>query len=230
MLFAHDSLGNPVSPSKEISAVCPGCGAQVVAKCGGIMTHHWAHKAKSDCSWLHEPETDWHRSWKREMLIQVGGAAEVRFNYYFTGDSPTYLTKVTDFHFGQLAVEFQHSSISEEEIQLRESYYSDCHTDTLSCSKLIWVIDVRDVDSNFEDLGSYAFRWKHPRLSWLTSLGSKLNSNVQIVLDFGYKLWAVGSLRQWETSAGSRRVYGTYHQISRPGFHKMVVEEGGNLK
>ena len=40
-------------------ATCPMCGGKVIAKCGDIMSWHWAHEA-SDCDTWSEGESDWH--------------------------------------------------------------------------------------------------------------------------------------------------------------------------
>ena len=36
---------------------CPGCGRPVLAKCGEIMVHHWAHQAREACEFEREPMT-----------------------------------------------------------------------------------------------------------------------------------------------------------------------------
>ena len=45
-------------------AVCQVCKAEVIAKCGDIKIHHWAHKSKRKCDHWWENETQWHRDWK----------------------------------------------------------------------------------------------------------------------------------------------------------------------
>ncbi|WP_446425340.1 competence protein CoiA family protein, partial [Mailhella sp.] len=47
--------------------VCPGCGAEVVAKCGRVKTPHWAHKSKSDCDSWWQNKGEWHRIWQDEF-------------------------------------------------------------------------------------------------------------------------------------------------------------------
>ena len=43
---------------------CPMCGAEMIAKCGPRVLHHWAHKGRRNCDPWWENETDWHREWK----------------------------------------------------------------------------------------------------------------------------------------------------------------------
>src|SRR5687767_14052901 len=59
--IVNDSRVEAVKGGKGI---CPGCRAEVVAKCGDHKVHHWAHKGKQNCDPWWEPETEWHRSWK----------------------------------------------------------------------------------------------------------------------------------------------------------------------
>ena len=55
-----------IEPTKGAKGFCPCCGAELVAKCGEIKRHHWAHKKKCDDHWW-ENETDWHRNWKNQF-------------------------------------------------------------------------------------------------------------------------------------------------------------------
>ena len=51
-----------------LEGLCPYCRQKVIAKCGDLRIHHWAHynnRRKCDCWW--ESETEWHRSWKNEF-------------------------------------------------------------------------------------------------------------------------------------------------------------------
>jgi len=72
MLFDHTgSLATPGARS-----TCPGCGGELVAKCGRIVTWHWAHLA-ADCDPWSEPESEWHRRWKFWFLSHPGVRVEV---------------------------------------------------------------------------------------------------------------------------------------------------------
>jgi competence CoiA-like predicted nuclease len=152
-----------VAASPNERAVCPGCGDEVIAKCGTINRWHWAHRNR-DCDSWSEPETDWHLDWKekfprewREVAIGCHRADVV------TNDG---------------VIEFQHSSISAEEILKRESFYR----------RMVWVLDASGFRRNIEHRrrGKYeSFRWKTPRKSWWHSGGHR-HTQVSIYLDYGY--------------------------------------------
>jgi hypothetical protein len=44
--------------------ICPTCGADMLAKCGPRIIHHWAHVGRRNCDPWWESETHWHREWK----------------------------------------------------------------------------------------------------------------------------------------------------------------------
>lgn len=47
-------------------AFCPCCNCVLVAKCGSIVSWHWAHMTK-DCDPWYEPESEWHIHWKQKF-------------------------------------------------------------------------------------------------------------------------------------------------------------------
>jgi len=160
-----------ISPRPGMRALCPSCGGDVLAKCGSIKAWHWSHVA-ADCDPWSEPETEWHLNWKRRFPpecreVVIGNhRADVR-------------TK------NGIVIEFQHSSISVEEIRDREAFYGE---------RMMWVIDgakfrkncpdvwgeVRDRD-NPDSVGPFRFidlvdynddfwlDWKHRRKCWRQS-------------------------------------------------------------
>jgi competence protein CoiA len=138
-------------------ASCPVCGAMVLAKCGQIVVHHWAHEAAGDCDPWAEPDTAWHRHWQE-------AAPEDRRE---VTRGPHRADVVTA---SGMVVELQHSSISVEEIAAREAFYG----------RMTWLFDAADAyeqdrldirwrDYRSRSAGPYirgvSFRWKHPRKS-----------------------------------------------------------------
>jgi competence protein CoiA len=112
--------------------ICPTCGAEMVAKCGPRIIHHWAHAGRRNCDPWWENETRWHREWKnlfprdcREIShVAPGGEihrADVR--------TPT-----------GIYIEFQHSSMTDEERQAREAFYEN----------LVWIVDGKPFRKNFD--------------------------------------------------------------------------------
>lgn len=132
-----------------MNATCPQCGSEVIAKCGSIKAWHWAHKA-DDCDIWQEPMTDWHWNWQglfpedsREVVI-----------------TKRCVSHRADVVTGKTVIEFQHSSISPDEIWERESFYG----------RMIWVFDAIDAVENNRLIlrpkdGYYTFRWKWARTS-----------------------------------------------------------------
>lgn len=57
-----------IERGKLCLCVCPGCKAPLVAKKGDFLAHHFAHKAKSDCTY--QPETALHEYAKRMIARQ----------------------------------------------------------------------------------------------------------------------------------------------------------------
>jgi competence CoiA-like predicted nuclease len=152
-----------VTASPNERAVCPGCGDEVIAKCGSINRWHWAHRDR-DCDSWSEPETEWHLDWKEEFPKEW---REVALGCHRA-----------DVMTNAGVIEFQHSSISADEILERESFYR----------RIVWVLDASGFRRNIEHRrrGKYdSFRWKHPRKSWWHSGGHR-HTQVSIYLDYGY--------------------------------------------
>lgn len=114
------------TPDGPRRGVCPGCNAEMVAKTGEIVTHHWAHRYDDDtprCE--HEPETAWHLAWKARRtdssdveVAQGNRRADVLTPYGW-------------------AVEFQHSPLSVAEVKARERDWG---------RRMIWVFVLLDDD------------------------------------------------------------------------------------
>lgn len=165
MLYAiQDGKTEKVLATPQARAKCPSCEQPVIAKCGEIVTWHWAHLS-ADCDTWAEGETPWHMEWKsRFKNVEV---TMRRDGEWHRADV------VTE---GGWVVEFQHSYISPENVRAREDFYRN----------MIWVFDARDARKPVKyDLGDFAFedarlvfrtdsdnrnddnyvtfRWKHPR-------------------------------------------------------------------
>ena len=111
-----------IEATKGAKGKCSSCGSELVAKCGEIKIHHWAHKKKCDDHWW-ENETEWHRNWKNKFpkewqeVIQYAESGEKHIADVKTDEG--------------WVVEFQHSHIKPEERRSRNNFYK----------KLIWVVD-----------------------------------------------------------------------------------------
>jgi competence protein CoiA len=147
MFLACSTEGARVTASPSAVARCPSCHGAMRAKCGRIVSWHWAHLAQADCDIWAEPDTEWHRAWQelvpathREIVIGDHRADIV------TPDGTV--------------VELQHSYLSPDQIGEREQYYG----------RMIWIFDAQKATESgrlqIRNRSSYVtFRWKHPRKS-----------------------------------------------------------------
>ncbi|MEO9884315.1 MAG: competence protein CoiA family protein [Balneola sp.] len=120
-----------VEATKGIKASCPSCGSELVAKCGELIVHHWAHKAVRDCDAWWETETEWHRVWKDHF------PKEWQEIIHKSDNGEKHIADVkTDQGW---VVEFQHSYLNHKERQARNKFYS----------KLIWVVNGMRNDRDF---------------------------------------------------------------------------------
>ena len=102
-----------------LTGACPGCGGEVVAKCGEVLQWHWAHRA-SECDPWSEPESEWHIGWKNRFPAEW--QERVMGNHRADVLTP------------RGVIEFQKSSISTKEIREREQFYR----------RMIWVVDASE--------------------------------------------------------------------------------------
>jgi competence protein CoiA len=136
-------------PERGLMAKCPSCGGEVLAKCGEIVSWHWAHKVK-DCDPWSEPESEWHREWKAHFPVQM---QEVVMRPHRA-----------DVLAPRGVIEFQRSSISASEIRKREAFYD----------QMAWVVDASDFWLMSQDEDGYSLpdgtaRWLWMRKAWLSS-------------------------------------------------------------
>lgn len=148
MLIALDqNTRERISPTPKARATCQCCDDIVMSKCGSIVTWHWSHLPGSLCSTGGEPMTEWHYQWQQLFPTE-------QQEIFFVDD--TGKRHRADIHIPAsenkpaLTIEFQHSSISSEEVQQREAFYG-------SMGDLVWVVDVS--------------KWSHPRLTRVNEHG-----------------------------------------------------------
>ena len=143
MLIAKNETGERIRPEPSLSGLCPMCDGEMIAKCGDINIWHWAHK--SECPYNYEIETAWHRDWKQAFPPEWIETVIVQHGERHRADV------FTDY---QIAIEFQHSSISYEDIRKREQAYTH----------MIWVFDCIDAneDGRIIQTGS-RFEWMNPK-------------------------------------------------------------------
>ena len=116
--------GEKVEAKKGIRGACPHCGGEVIAKCGQVRIHHWAHKKGQSCDpWL-AVQTEWHLNWKDEFpeAWQEISCADPK-------SGERHIADVKTPH--GFVIEFQYSAIKPEEVQSREAFYN----------RMIWVVN-----------------------------------------------------------------------------------------
>lgn len=142
--------GQRITPRSGGRGTCPGCGGAVLAKCGRIVTWHWAHVTGEDCDPWAEPDSAWHRGWQERYPIEQREVV--------IGDHRADVVTAD----GEV-LEFQHSYLSPDEIAAREAFYGRA---------MWWVFDATEAAA--EDRlslrralgnGVITFRWKYPRKS-----------------------------------------------------------------
>jgi hypothetical protein len=167
MLLADDGTGQRTPASPGEAGWCPLCQEQLIAKCGEIVTWHWAHHAQFDCDPWSEPESDWHADWKRlfqpeQTEVTVGSHR-------------------ADIITNGTVIELQHQSLAVSEIRERERFYR------ANVGAIVWVFDASSFTDNVDlrpmrEHGRYGergrqvltdprvrtFRWRWPRKSHAT--------------------------------------------------------------
>ena len=160
MLF--DKNRNKATPKAR--GVCPACNVPLIAKCGRIKIHHWAHENLDHCDHWYEPVTQWHLDWQNWVKPEF---QEVYISPHIAD------IQLPNKH----VIEIQHSPISCEEAREREDFYCN----------MAWIFDASSFERNFklfekesQSTGNiyYNFAWKRPRLSIA-------ESTKPIYLDFG---------------------------------------------
>lgn len=160
-----------------LSAKCPGCGSELVAKCGEERVRHWAHRARMrTCDHWWEPETEWHRDWKHLFSTDW---QEVRQQ---AEDGEWHIADIKTAH--GLVIEFQHSHLTTEERRAREAFYR----------KMVWVVDGQRLKTDkprfFKALNEGVARCRKPLVQQVFTEDSALvrkwvDSRVPVFFDFG---------------------------------------------
>ncbi|MBX2907887.1 MAG: hypothetical protein KF744_17715 [Taibaiella sp.] len=153
--------GIRTEPTKGEKGICEGCSSEVIAKCGSVKIHHWAHKNIEDCDSWYEPETQWHRNWKNRFPMEY---REVSFTNPITNEKHR-----ADIHTSKgVTIEFQNSPISLDEVRSRDTFYRN----------LIWVVNGVKFKGGFKLTCSIP----NPRTFLLDNLELLTNTNANEIL------------------------------------------------
>ena len=132
---------------------CPVCRGKLRVRKGDIREHHFAHvSGVCEDTWNYDM-SEWHREWQerfpeecREVVITFNGVKHR-----------------ADVLNGKTVIEFQHSQMSFEEFNERNSFY------TKAGYKLVWLFDMQDLYENGyiynnprkDDDNSWIWNWSH---------------------------------------------------------------------
>lgn len=150
MRYATADNGEKIEATPGAKGTCPGCGSQLIAKCGPVKINHWAHIGKRHCDPWWENETEWHREWKDHF--------PAAWQEICLEDRETNEKHIADVRADNgIVVEFQHSFIKQEEIASRERFYKN----------MVWVVDGTRLKT---DLSRFHKNKDHLRNIWKGAL------------------------------------------------------------
>jgi competence protein CoiA len=163
-------------PQPGLPGKCDYCGDAMIAKCGDIRVHHWAHLGTRNCDPWWENETEWHRAWKNHFPEDW----QERSHQSENGEKHIADVKTKS----GVVLEFQHSHLSREERQSREMFYQN----------MVWVVNglrrVRDRSRFFKLLARASIIKAKPLTYSLRSnegalLRDWVDSRKPVFFDFG---------------------------------------------
>ncbi len=183
MLTAIQEGRSTLATPGAVGATCPGCGVRVIAKCGEIVTWHWAHDSGSTCAYAHESE--WHLGWKK-----------------WAYDHGCDVEKVIGSHRADIVtpegrvIELQSAGLEPAQIRDREDTYED----------MIWIARVTEEQEERvrigKDLngGGKGF-WYKRGPKWLASTSKPLHLHLPSLRDlWRVRVNLVDKETQWGTS------------------------------
>ncbi len=122
--LVNKRLVNAINTDSGTIGECPHCGKSVRARCGELNDEHWSH-INSECPYITEKDNKWHTDWKYKF--EKGGCIKEKKFDNFIADA--YNPKTNTI------IEFQHSSITPQEIRDRCNYYKNTN------KNIKWIFD-----------------------------------------------------------------------------------------
>lgn len=155
MIFALDKDGKRTYiENTHVNQVyfCPVCGEKMILKKGEIKRHHFAHQPNSQCSdhW-HYDMSEWHQRWQSLFPLNTREIVKEKNGVKHRADVLLEDKKIV--------LEFQHSSLSPEEFEDRNEFYTSLGY------KVIWIFDLVD-QFDAKEIGYHrknVYKWSHPR-------------------------------------------------------------------
>lgn len=183
-------------------AACAGCGLEMIAKTGDVVTWHWAHAHTIDAESCHvEHETEWHLGWK----TRCGDADRIE-----VARGARRADVLTPYGW---AVEFQHSAMDVREATARERDWR---------RRLVWVVDARDAYAGDRLVMRRPQGRAHLTLRWAWSPAWVRDNACRTFLDVGDdRLVMVG---RWYEKDPDRPVVGYGWSLSAEQFTRCVLD------
>jgi competence protein CoiA len=170
--------GKRVEAQPGLIGNCPGCGGPMRAKCGEVLTWHWAH-LNAECDPWSEPESEWHLAWKARFPEQY---QEVVIGPHRA-----------DVKGPGAVLEVQRSAIEPAMIREREEFYGE----------MLWMLKGEDFKERFSTRylgqGVYAWEWKRPRQTWGVA-------ERRLLIDFG-EIFEITRINSYQTPWNGRGRY-----------------------
>ncbi len=150
---------------------CLLCGSELIIKNGNINICHFAHKVIGKCDTFTTDMSEWHRTWQKQFPIEnreiIIGFGNVKHR--------------ADICVNNYIIEFQHSTISQNEFDARNLFY------TSAGYKIIWIFDFIEEYNNNSIVcvgetheGGGKFFWKNPR-KFMKNWNPKRDKNVMLI-------------------------------------------------
>ena len=134
MFIALDSNGNRIdvkNAEKGNDYFCPVCNGRLRVREGSVKIKHFSHISKTDCDDFTIDMSEWHRNWQEQFPLKNREVVIVHNGEKHRADV------LACGH----VIEFQHSPISLDEFERRNSFY------TSAGKKVIWVFDLTEEKS-----------------------------------------------------------------------------------
>ncbi|MBQ1343096.1 MAG: hypothetical protein IIY40_02915 [Firmicutes bacterium] len=220
MFFALDEQGNRVHASSKdtfVNLYCPVCGEPVKHRKGKNRRWHFAHLPDSNC--LYGKDKDYNHEW--HIRMQEYFPLDIR-EYRFV-DSATKEVHIADVFLPDFntVLEFQHSSISDEEFLSRTNFHLN------EGRRMVWLFDESEKTPQPEHFGKFKRSYMGTTFPRELSPSPYYCNFVQNPYADRYFLWlrnprkCLASLKDLEVLA-DRLVICVYTGLQGDCFHRLV--------
>lgn len=210
MFIALDSTGKRIDVAdaeKGNDYFCPVCNNPLRIKEGNIKVKHFAHISKIDCDDFTTDMSEWHRKWQEQFPV---GNREVVIEH--NGEKH----RADVLAYGHV-IEFQHSPISLDEFERRNTFY------TAAGKKVVWVFDLTEEtakkkilfkeDIPIGQLKEQQWIWNYSKYTFSRFL-PQATSNVTLLFQF-----EPASFSNIDTVDYLKRVVWAQEESDRVSFH-----------